>query len=244
MDNDNKSWYKRVYKELIEKAKTPEYIKENEGKPLHKHHIIPKCLGGSDDKENIVKLTIRYHIIAHLLLARIYDDNADLITSAFLMSTEWTEEGRKILSSKTISRLREEFLLRTQVGKVLTEDQKAACKPFMDNDKKKTISETLKKRGELNNTNSRKVLAEGKIFDSVKLCAKHYNVHPLTMTKWIRKGKPGFSYYSNRNNKRIVGPDGTIYKSLRELSRVLGRPRKTLRNWINNYPQMGYHIIN
>jgi len=41
---------------------------------VEKHHIIPKSEGGADDDENLVNLTAREHFIAHLLLARIYDD--------------------------------------------------------------------------------------------------------------------------------------------------------------------------
>ena len=38
------------------------------------HHIIPKSEGGSDEQYNLVNLTAREHYIAHLLLARIYND--------------------------------------------------------------------------------------------------------------------------------------------------------------------------
>lgn len=37
---------------------------------IEKHHILPKSLGGTNDKDNIVKLTAREHFIAHLLLVR------------------------------------------------------------------------------------------------------------------------------------------------------------------------------
>lgn len=37
-----------------------------------KHHILPKSLGGSNDKQNIVKLTAKEHFIAHRLLAKIH----------------------------------------------------------------------------------------------------------------------------------------------------------------------------
>lgn len=40
------------------------------------HHIVPRAEGGSDDASNLVKLTAREHYIAHLLLAKIYDDYA------------------------------------------------------------------------------------------------------------------------------------------------------------------------
>lgn len=36
------------------------------------HHILPRCLGGKDEKENLVYLTGREHWIAHLLLHKIY----------------------------------------------------------------------------------------------------------------------------------------------------------------------------
>lgn len=38
-----------------------------------KHHIIPKSLGGSDEKDNLVNLTAREHFICHWLLTKIYE---------------------------------------------------------------------------------------------------------------------------------------------------------------------------
>lgn len=35
-----------------------------------KHHIIPRSLGGNDEKENIVKLTAREHFVCHWLLVK------------------------------------------------------------------------------------------------------------------------------------------------------------------------------
>jgi hypothetical protein len=39
---------------------------------FHKHHIIPKSMGGSNESSNLVYLTAREHFIAHWLLWRIY----------------------------------------------------------------------------------------------------------------------------------------------------------------------------
>lgn len=50
---------------LIEKAKNRTLPKETY---TECHHIIPRSLGGSDDKDNLVRLTAREHYIAHLLL--------------------------------------------------------------------------------------------------------------------------------------------------------------------------------
>lgn len=46
-----------------------------EGEYFEKHHIIPKCLGGSNDKSNIIYLFAREHFIAHKLLADEYQND-------------------------------------------------------------------------------------------------------------------------------------------------------------------------
>lgn len=43
-----------------------------------KHHIIPRCMGGSDDSSNLATLTAKEHYIAHRLLVKIYPDNYKL----------------------------------------------------------------------------------------------------------------------------------------------------------------------
>jgi hypothetical protein len=47
-------------------------IKKEKG--YHIHHIIPVCDHGSDDPDNLVKLTHREHFIFHVLLAKGTDD--------------------------------------------------------------------------------------------------------------------------------------------------------------------------
>lgn len=37
-----------------------------------RHHILPRCLGGPDTDENIVRMTFRQHRHAHYLLYKIY----------------------------------------------------------------------------------------------------------------------------------------------------------------------------
>ena len=61
--------YRKVYNNLIANAKAQHIDGYYET-----HHIVPKAEGGSDDNTNLVKLTARQHYIAHLLLAKIYND--------------------------------------------------------------------------------------------------------------------------------------------------------------------------
>lgn len=60
-----KNKYRRWYLGLMEKAKTRGTIEDSE-----KHHIVPKSLGGKDNKTNIVPLTHREHFLAHWLLIK------------------------------------------------------------------------------------------------------------------------------------------------------------------------------
>jgi len=42
---------------------------------MHKHHIIPKHAGGTDDPDNLVYLSVKEHAIAH---AKLYLEHGDL----------------------------------------------------------------------------------------------------------------------------------------------------------------------
>ena len=41
---------------------------------MERHHIVPKCMGGSNSKDNLVYLTAKEHFIAHKLLVRIHPE--------------------------------------------------------------------------------------------------------------------------------------------------------------------------
>lgn len=66
--------YSKIYDSIIERAKTRFLIEYSE-----KHHILPKCLGGSDHPDNLVRLTFREHFICHQLLCKMYPENKKLI---------------------------------------------------------------------------------------------------------------------------------------------------------------------
>jgi hypothetical protein len=72
--------YKKHYDKLIDKAKN-RILKGY----VEKHHIIPKCMGGSNEKYNIVPLTPEEHFLAHILLTKIYPENLKLIYAVQMM---------------------------------------------------------------------------------------------------------------------------------------------------------------
>ena len=73
--------YSKIYNQLIDRAKDRLLEVYTE-----KHHIIPKCMNGSDDQLNIVSLTAEEHYIAHLLLVKIYPANNSLWYAANMMA--------------------------------------------------------------------------------------------------------------------------------------------------------------
>lgn len=62
--------YQKIYVQIIERAKRENRTKNREVY-YEKHHIIPRCLGGSNSKDNLAYLTAKEHYIAHRLLVEI-----------------------------------------------------------------------------------------------------------------------------------------------------------------------------
>jgi hypothetical protein len=74
--------YQKIYNNLIDRAT----LRVSEGY-VEKHHIVPRCLGGTDAKENIVSLYPEEHYLAHLLLCKVNKGNSKLLYAAMNMTT-------------------------------------------------------------------------------------------------------------------------------------------------------------
>jgi Straboviridae homing endonuclease len=64
----------KYYEFIIKQAKSVNR-KKSQGIYYENHHIIPRCLGGLDVKENLVLLTAKEHFVCHKLLTYIYPKN-------------------------------------------------------------------------------------------------------------------------------------------------------------------------
>ena len=53
--------YNKLYRRFIESKQSRPLVKEQ---GYEFHHILPKCLGGSNQKDNLVKLTLKEHLKA------------------------------------------------------------------------------------------------------------------------------------------------------------------------------------
>ena len=74
--------YQRIYNSIIERAKT----RIIEGY-TEKHHIIPRCMGGSNNDDNLVALTPEEHYVCHLLLIKLYPGNIGLVKAAMFLTS-------------------------------------------------------------------------------------------------------------------------------------------------------------
>lgn len=72
--------YRKIYDSLIERGKTRDLDSYKE-----RHHIVPRCVGGTDNDDNLVYLTPEEHYVAHQLLIRIYEGNYGLVKAAWMM---------------------------------------------------------------------------------------------------------------------------------------------------------------
>lgn len=133
-----------------------------------KHHIIPICLGGGDEKENLIDLFAKEHFIAHKLLAKKYPHNSSLTYAWWMMS----HIGRVEISDEEYEEARISFC-KAQTGRVYSEESRRKISdnhadisgennPFFGKthteETKLLISEQAKKRCE--NEEYRKAMSE------------------------------------------------------------------------------------
>lgn len=105
LQNKYRSWYYA----LIERAKS----RSTQPQIVEKHHIIPKSLGGSNAKENLVSLTPREHYICHLLLTKMCEgDSKKKMVYAFWALANLCNryQTRKIIKGRVYESLRQEFI--------------------------------------------------------------------------------------------------------------------------------------
>src|SRR5574343_396742 len=154
--------YQRIYDSIISNAILRSLNKKLLNYYTEKHHIIPRCLGGSNDKSNLVLLTGREHYLCHYLLVKIYKDNHKLIYALHRMIFSKNtiknvgRYGPKLTSKEyEIIRIKHSNAVsHSQKGKMLTNEQRKAIDIFkkgkiVSNETKHLMS--ISKMGENNN---------------------------------------------------------------------------------------------
>ena len=136
----------------------------------HKHHIIPKYMGGTDEPENIVKVTVTQHAMFHFCNYQLWGNIEDRIawrglaglsTRDDLLKELFTEFGRRSHEKyrKNIEEnpeLEEEYMRKRKETWNLNREKNikklifSACSPEAIAKKKQTLVEIEHQQGEKN----------------------------------------------------------------------------------------------
>lgn len=249
----NRVWYLKTYEALILKAQT-ENIANSENY-FENHHILPKCIGGTDENSNLVLLNSRQHIIAHMLLSCMYPENISLCNAviAMTMISRYTKD-RVRFPTRLLAIFREEYA-KLQKGKTLTKEHREKLSKAKIGRKRKDFSEETKKKiseGKRGKTFGTRVIdPKGVIYSSLSECSKVYEVSQSTIHFWITKSpEKGFKFYNGDGFKlhhprarKIQGPNGEVYESLTDCSIRTNHDRHTISRWIKNKPEKGFKYI-
>lgn len=144
LTNKYTAWYENII------AKARQRVNQNDY--FEKHHIIPKSLGGSNDSDNLVRLTAKEHFVCHLLLIRMTTgkNKVKMRYAAWMMVKNNPYQDRKIITGRKFQMLREQMIKANKerpgpnLGKIMSEETK------------KKLSKSLKGRKQPTRTNEHK----------------------------------------------------------------------------------------
>lgn len=118
--------YEKIYFKIMERGMERD---ETNLDYLERHHMVPRCLGGTNEDWNLVNLSLREHFVAHQLLVKMFPENRKLIYAANMMSGrnskqyEWVR--KKFIANHPLKcpELRER-IRKLNTGVVFTEERK------------------------------------------------------------------------------------------------------------------------
>lgn len=184
--------YQKIHDQIIERAKSRKLEGYKE-----RHHIVPRCMGGTDDSENLVDLTAREHFIIHKLLCMIYPDNNKLFFAYRMMAVmknSYDNERTYIVGAREFERIR--LLANHLIGNALR-GRKTGKKSFDIIEKQvQSRQKNAKDRGYYHSTETKKKI--GNALRGKPKSEKH-----------IEKIKN-----ANKNNPKVTGKASTPEKEL------------------------------
>lgn len=138
--------YQKHYGALIGRAKT-----RNKQKGYERHHVIPRCLGGTDDKTNLVYLKPEEHYVAHQLLVKLNPGNLKLLFAANMMTVS---NSGQVRNNKQYSWLKRQ-LTEARTGQ--------PGRKWTDEEKKKRSDEYKGRPGKLHSEESKKKIGKSSL---------------------------------------------------------------------------------
>ena len=183
-NNKYKSWHDAIINKALNR-KIKGYSE--------KHHILPKSLGGLNNKDNIVKLTAKEHFIVHMLLCKFTKGNAYYkMLYAFKSMCQLINNNHK-RDYKITSRIAEKLKLEAEKNN-----------PVYRNDVKAKISKANK--GRIRSKETRKQMSKSKKGNKNALGLRHSEEFKERI-KNINKGNKysiGLKYINKNGNIKKV----------------------------------------
>jgi hypothetical protein len=173
--------YVNIYNKIINKAKSENRLKSKLFL-LEKHHILPKSIGGNNNKNNLVLLTPKEHYICHRLLLEIYkktENESKMRYAMWCMINGLGQQKRYATSSRIYENLR------------------------------KDMREFMKKNGPDNRKKVEQYSIDGvfiKDFESVRVASKETGIYSGSIESCCReesKTAGGFNWRYYKSDKKV-----------------------------------------
>lgn len=162
-----------------------------------RHHIIPRCLGGTDDEDNLIYLTYQEHFIAHKLLLKENPNESSLVYAIFRMC-----DGKREVTEE------EYAAIKLKVSRCMSEDFRGEGNPFYGNHHTYQSKRIMSEKKKLS------YLGEGNPF--------YGKQHSLETKKRMRDTHSNQRWFNNGSEETLVFDD-MKYKELLDLGWILGR---------------------
>lgn len=112
--------YHKHYDRLIERARDRAVVYCY----VESHHVVPRCMGGSNDESNLVLLTPEEHYVAHQLLVKMHPENTNLVYAAHMMAINAGSQPRNNKMYGWLRRRYSKVVSENMLGKPKTEEHK------------------------------------------------------------------------------------------------------------------------
>lgn len=138
--------YKKIYTDFISDRLTKQSIDDY----FEIHHIIPRSYGGTNDKDNLIKLTAKDHFFAHILLAKIYKGKMIFALNMMCKTRETTHRSKHIYEvfKKQIS----EEISKVNKNKIVTQETRNKCSESLKGRKHSVERKEINRQSHLGKT--------------------------------------------------------------------------------------------
>jgi hypothetical protein len=255
--------YNRIYEQLIKKARDRDFRSKKYRlgtvEPtgiVEVHHILPRSLGGTNVKSNLVVFTPKEHFIAHLLLTKIYKGNYKII-KAFVMMCRQNPSKRAEdyqIIRQTISHVYSEqaqtFYKREDAKKIISDSSKEFWTRPEYREKQmillkerntpeflKKLSKAQKKANENPEIKQKRIKA---IKNHMHTKSPEWvekmriiNKNRMNTIEWKEWSSNKYKTSNFNNSRKVLDKlDGTVYNSAQEAANARGLKYEVVKKWL------------